>query len=148
MIQPYLFLEGRAEEAIGFYRDAIGAEVMMMMRFREAPPPPPGPAPEGCSGGPTPEMAEKIMHATLRIGGSMLMLSDGHCSGKPSFQGVALSLQAPDIATAEKQFDALAAGGEVRMPLTETFFSPRFGMLADRFGVSWMVLVAQPGASG
>ncbi len=130
-IQPYLFLDGRCEEAIAFYRQTLGAEPAMMMRFKDAPDQsmvPPG-------GG------EKIMHARLRIGDTTLLLSDGRCQGQPNFQGFAISVTASDPAAAERLFKALSEGGEVRMPLAKTFFSPAFGMLADRFGVGWMVYV-------
>ena len=130
-VQPYLFFDGRCEEAIAFYRRALGAEVEMMMRFKDAPEP--GMSPPGS--------ADKVMHASLKIGGSMVLASDGHCGGKPSFQGFSLSITAPDAAEAERLFAALGEGGQVQMPLTKTFFSPRFGMVADRFGVSWMVIV-------
>jgi PhnB protein len=133
-IQPYLFFEGRAEEAIEFYKRALGAEVLMLMRFSDSPdPPPPGMVPPGSE--------NKVMHATLNIGGATVMASDGNCSGQPSFKGVRLSLSLADEGTARRMFDALAEGGEVQLPLGKTFFSPCFGMLADRFGVSWMVLV-------
>jgi PhnB protein len=132
-VEPYLFFEGRCEEAIEFYRKALGAQVIMLMRFKESPEPPMPGLPPGSE--------EKILHATFRIGESEIMASDGHCSGKPSFQGISLSLAVPDEATANRVFAALSEGGQVQMPLTRTFYSPRFGMVADRFGVSWMVLV-------
>ena len=132
MITPYLFFEGRTEEALEFYRKALGAEVQMLMRFKDSPEP-----------GHTPPGAEnKVMHSSLRIGDATVMASDGHCQGKPSFQGISLSLSVPDAAEAERVFNALADGGQVQQPLVETFFSPRFGMVADRFGVPWMVVVA------
>ena len=131
-VQPYLFFDGRCEEAIEFYRKTLGAEVQMLMRFKDSPEP-----------GHTPPGAEnKVMHSSLRIGDATVMLSDGHCQGKPSFQGFSLSLSVPDAAEAERLFNALADGGQVQQPLVETFFSPRFGMVADRFGVPWMVVVA------
>jgi PhnB protein len=133
-IQPYLFFEGRCEEAIEFYRSALGAEVAMLMRFKDSPEPPqPGMTPPGSE--------NKIMHTSFRIGETTVMASDGHCSGKPSFQGFSLSLTVPLDAEAERLFAALADGGQVQMPLTKTFFSSRFGMVADRFGVSWMIHV-------
>lgn len=136
-IEPYLFFEGRCEEAIAFYRDALGAEVEMLMRYRESPEAPdPSCVPPGAG--------DKVMHASLRIGGSVLMLSDGSCSGQPGFQGFSLSLAPPDAAAAERLFTALADGGQVQMPLGETFWSPCFGMVVDRFGVSWMLNVAGP----
>jgi PhnB protein len=130
-IQPYLFFNGRAEEAIEFYRTSLGAEVGMLMRFKESPEP----------GMVTPGTEEKVMHATLRIGDSTVLLSDGRCSGSTSFEGFTLSIYARDDAEARRLFDALAAdGGQVQMPLTRTFFASSFGMVADRFGVGWMVV--------
>jgi PhnB protein len=137
-IQPYLFFDGRCEEAIEFYKNALGAEVMMLMRFKENPEPP-GPD-DACK--PAPGMEDKIMHASIRIGDSVIMASDGQCKGQPSFQGVSLSLTVPNAAEADRLFAALSEGGQVQMPLMTTFFSPRFGMVADRFGVSWMIYVA------
>jgi len=141
-VQPYLFFEGRCEEAVNFYVKALGAKVETLMRMKDSPEPPqPGMCPPGSD--------NKIMHAALRIGGTVVMASDGRCSGKSSFQGFSLSLDAKSEADAKKMFAALSDGGEVRMPLGKTFFSPCFGMVADRFGVAWMVIVmpAQPGAS-
>ncbi|HEY4542990.1 MAG TPA: VOC family protein [Noviherbaspirillum sp.] len=130
-IQPYLFFDGRCEEALNFYREALGAEVTALMRFKDNPEP--GMNPPGSE--------EKIMHASIRIGDSEVMASDGNCAGKPNFSGVALTLTAPDVATADHLFARLSEQGQVQMPMSETFFSPRFGMVADRFGVSWMVIV-------
>lgn len=132
-IEPYLNFDGRAEEAIAFYRKALGAETEMLMRMKESPePPPPGMVPPGAE--------DKVMHAALRIGATRLMLSDGPCRGTPIFQGVTLSLATSDLAAAARWFDALAAdGGEVQMPLAKTFWAPAFGMVKDRFGVSWMI---------
>ena len=133
-VQPHLFFEGRCEEAIDFYRGALGAEVTALMRFNESPdPPPPGMVPPGSE--------NKVMHAAFRIGDTTVMASDGRCSGQSRFGGVSLSLSAPDEAAADRLFAALAEGGQVQMPLGKTFFSPRFGMVADRFGVSWMIVV-------
>ena len=133
--QPYLFFEGRCEEAVEFYRRALGAEVTTLMRIKDSPEPhPPGMIPPGSD--------NKVMHMVFRIGDTTLMASDGRCSGKPNFQGFSLSLDAADDAQAERLFTALADGGQVQMPLGKTFFSSRFGMVADRFGVSWMVIVA------
>jgi PhnB protein len=134
-VQPYLFFDGRCEEALEFYRRALGAEVTMLMRFKESPEPhQPGMVPPGAG--------DKVMHASFRIGDSTVMASDGQCSGRPSFQGFALSLMPPDEAGAERLFAALTEGGQVHVPLAKTFFSPRFGMVADRFGVLWMIYVA------
>jgi PhnB protein len=134
-VEPYLFFDGRCEEAIEFYRKSLRAEVEMLTRYKDSPEPPqPGMVPPGSE--------NKIMHATLRIGDSIVMASDGHCQGKPSFNGFGLSLTAANEAEAERLFGSLADGGQVQMPLTKTFFSPRFGMVTDRFGVMWMVIVA------
>ncbi len=137
IIQPYLFFNGNCEQAIEFYRKALDAEVEMMRRFKDSPEPqPPGTIPPG--------FENKIMHAGLRIGESIVMASDGRCEGKPSFQGFSLSLTVADEAEADRLFAALAESGEVQLPLTKTFFSPRFGMVTDRFGVGWMIQVASP----
>jgi PhnB protein len=131
-IEPYLFFDGRCEEALEFYRKALGAETEMLMRFKDSPEPM----------GPTTPPADKVMHACFRVGDTRVMASDGHCEGKPSFQGFALSVSAQSDAEAERLFGALSEGGKVQQPLIKTFFSSRFGMVADRFGVSWMVVVA------
>ena len=131
IVQPYLFFDGRCDEALEFYRQALGAEVEMLMRFKDSP------EPAGCPGA----SPDKVMHASFRIGETRLMASDGQCTGKPNFQGFALSLSVPTEAEADRRFASLAKGGQVQMPLTKTFFSRRFGMVADRFGVMWMVIV-------
>jgi PhnB protein len=133
-VQPYLFFDGRCEEALVFYRQALGAEQVMMMRWKDSPDPAACPQ--------DPANADKIMHAQFRVGGGEVMASDGRCEGRPKFEGFALSLTAPDEAEAGRLFNVLAEGGQVQMPLAPTFFSPCFGMVADRFGVSWMVYVA------
>ena len=134
VVQAYLFFDGRCEEALGFYQRALGAELEMMMRFKEGPQPSsPGMVPPGSE--------DKVMHASFRIGDTTVMASDGRCLGKPSFQGFALSITVANEAQADRTFAALADGGQVQMPLGKTFFSPRFGMVTDRFGVSWMVIV-------
>jgi len=139
-IQPYLFFEGRCEEAIAFYRKALGARVEMLMRYRDSPEPPqPGMCPPGSE--------DKVMHASLRIGEAAMMVSDGRMQGKPAFQGFALSLDAATEAEADRLFAALGEGGQILMPQGKTFFSPRFGMVADRFGVSWMVIVLPKAAA-
>jgi PhnB protein len=135
-VNPYLFLNGRCEEAIEFYRKTIGAEQLMLMRFKDAPPE----ARSQDCGAPIDE--NKIMHARIRIGEATILLSDGPCSGK--FEGFALSLTVPDPADAERLFAGLSEGGKVDMPMAKTFFSPAFGMLTDRIGVKWMVYVAPP----
>jgi PhnB protein len=134
MIQPYLFFNGNCEEAIEFYRKALGAEVEMMTRFKESPePPPPGTLP--------PAFENKVMHASFRIGQTRVLASDGCSAEKPSFQGFSLSLSVPNEKEADRAFSALADGGQVKMPLTKTFWSPRFGMVEDRFGIGWMINV-------
>ena len=134
-VQPYLFFDGRCEEALEFYRRALGAEVTMLMRFKDSPEPHEhGMVPPGAG--------DKVMHASFRIGDTEVMASDGQCAGRPSFQGFALSVTARDEADADRRFAALAEGGQVQMPLAKTFFAARFGMVADRFGVSWMIYVA------
>lgn len=130
-VQPHLDFNGRCEEALEFYRTALGAEVMMLARFKDMP--------AGQPAMVAPENVDKIMHARLRIGDSVLLASDGHCQGKPTFQGTSLSIIVSNKSEGERAFNALAKGGEVRMPLVETFFSPCFGMLTDRFGLVWMV---------
>ena len=133
-VQPYLFFNGNCEEAVEFYRKALGAEVEMMMRFKESPEPPqPGMVPPG--------FENKIMHASFRVGGTTLMASDGCSTEKANFQGFSLSLSVANEAEADRAFAALADGGQVKMPLAKTFWSPRFGMLEDRFGVGWMISV-------
>lgn len=130
-VQPYLFYDGCCEEALDFYKKTLGAEVQFMMRFGESPDPtmcPPG-------------SENKVMHSNIRIGETVFMASDGMCQGQPKFSGFSLSINVPDAAKAEQVFNALGEGGQVQMPLTECFFSPSFGMVADRFGVSWMVIV-------
>ena len=134
-VQPYLNYNGRTEEAIEFYKQALGAQVDMLMRNSDSPDePPPGMIPPGSE--------NKVMHAALRLGDTTIMASDGNCQGKPSFQGFSLSLTVPNEAEAERRFASLADGGQVQMPLTKTFFSPSFGLVADRFGMSWMIYVA------
>lgn len=132
-VQPYLFFDGRGEEAIEFYKRALGATVNMLMRNKDNPEPQPGMTPPGAE--------NKIMHANVRIGETDVLISDGSCLGQPNFQGFSLSLTVKTVAEADKFFAALSDGGQVRLPLTKTFFSPRFGMLADRFGVGWMIYV-------
>lgn len=135
-VQPYLMFNGRCEEAINFYKTELGAEVLALMRFKEHPPPP-GMVPAGWD--------DKIMHSCFKIGESEVMASDGTCADKAAFSGVTLSIQVKSEAEAARAFGALSKGGTVKMPLGKTFFSPSFGMLDDRFGVSWMV-VTMPAA--
>ncbi len=137
-IEPYLFFEGRADEALELYRRVLGAEVQMLMRFKESPEPV---DPKMCGAGYSPD---KIMHATVRIGETTIMASDGRCSGKPTFGGFSLSIGVASEQEAERVFKALGEGGQVTMPRAKTFGSPRFGMLTDRFGVGWMINVVDP----
>ena len=134
LTEPYLFFEGRCEEAVDFYRKHLGAEVGTLMRNKESPEPhQPGMLPPGSE--------NKVMHGVIKIGDSKVMVSDGRCSGKPVFQGFALTITAPDVARADKMFAALADGGQVQVAQAKTFFSPRFGMVTDRFGVLWIIIV-------
>ena len=132
-VQPYLFFDGRAEEAVEFYKKAVGAKVEAMMRWKDSP------DPSMC----TPGNENKIMHGNIHIGETSVMLSDGRNTGQPKFEGFALTISAKTEAEADKLFAALGEGGKVTMPMSKTFFSPRFGMLADKFGVGWMILVAK-----
>ena len=129
-IQPYLFFEGRTEEALEFYKGKLGAQVEFLMRYKDNPDPKYNP----------PNSGEKVMHSCFRVGDTQVMASDGNCSGKPSFQGFSLTFNAKDEADAKRRFNALAEGGQVNLPLSETFFAKSFGMVADRFGLTWMVM--------
>jgi len=132
-VEAYLFFEGRTEEALDFYKSKLGAKVEAVIRYKENPEPKYNP----------PNSDDKVMHALFRIGDTKVMASDGNCAGKPSFQGFALTLNATNAAEAKQRFDALAEGGKVQMALNETFFAKSFGMVADRFGMNWMV-IAEP----
>jgi PhnB protein len=132
-VQPYLFFDGRCDEALQFYKKALGAEVEMLMRFKDSP------DPNACAGA----AGDKVMHSTFRIGDTTLHASDGDAKGKSKFDGFGLSISAANEAQADRLFNALADGGKVLAPLAKTFFSPRFGMVADRFGVMWMVIVGK-----
>ncbi len=132
-VQPYLFFDGRCDEALNFYKKAIGADVKMLMRFKDLPD----------KSMLSPGSEDKVMHAQFQIGETTILTSDGRNKGQPKFDGFALTIAAKDETDADKMFGALAEGGQVTMPLTKTFFSPRFGMLADKFGVNWMILVPQ-----
>jgi PhnB protein len=130
-IQPYLFFDGRCDEAIAFYKKTLGAEVGLLMRWKDCPD----------KSMATSANADKVMHASLKIGEARVMASDGRNTGNPKFEGFALSLNAKDEADADRMFNALSAGGKVTMPMSKTFFSSRFGMCADKFGMHWMVIV-------
>ena len=131
-VQPYLFFDGRCEEAVEFYKKAIGAEVLMLMRNSESPEPaPPGMLPAGSE--------NKVMHVSFKVGDTTVMASDGRNGGQPEFKGFTLSITVADAAACQRMFDALGDGGQVQMPLAKTFWAPMFGMVADRFGVGWMV---------
>lgn len=132
LIQPYLFFEGHAEEALTFYTQAVGAQVQTLLRYKENPQP--------GNAGPNPPDGEKIMHASMRIGESLVNLSDGECLGEPDFRGFSLTLTTSSDEQATRYFNALLDGGQVQMPLSKTFFASSFGMLRDRFGVHWMVM--------
>jgi len=133
-VEPYLFFNGRCEEAVEFYKKALGAEVAMLMRFKDSPEPQaPGMLPPGSE--------NKVMHVSFRVGDTTVMASDGFCKGQTDFQGLSLSLTVSNETEADRVFAALADGGHVQMPLNKTFWSPRFGMVTDRFGLEWMVTV-------
>lgn len=129
LVQPYLNFDGRCEEALEFYRKELGAEIEVIMRFQDAPPDSQCPGSDG----------NKVMHSSFKIGDSSVMASDCEGQGKPSFQGISLSLAVPSVEEAERYFNALANGGKVQMPLNKTFWSPGFGVVCDKFGVSWMI---------
>jgi PhnB protein len=134
LVQPYLFFNGHCEEALEFYRTTLNAEVLMLMRFKENPEPHQGLAPEN---------EEKVMHASFRVGQTTLMASDGRCGGQTNFDGFTLSISVADEAEADRVFAALSEGGKVEMPLMKTFWAAKFGILEDRFGLGWMVTVAE-----
>ena len=134
-VQPYLSFEGRAQEAIDFYKSALGAQVEAIMQFKDAPPDMQANMPN----------KDKVMHAAFKVGDTTIMATDGQCSGKSEFSGITLTLNAASNGEAEKLFNALAQGGKVNMPMSETFFAHRFGMVADKFGVGWMVLSPKEG---
>jgi PhnB protein len=133
-VQPYLNFDGRCEEGLEFYRKALGAEVTALMRFKDSPD-------QGTPGAVPPGGDNKVMHSSFRVGDTTVMASDCHCQGKPNFQGFSLALSVPNTAEAQRLFTALSDGGQVQMPLTATFWSPGFGVVCDRFGVSWMINV-------
>jgi PhnB protein len=129
-VNPYLMFDGRTEEALAFYKEALGAEVNVMMRFSDNPD-------QSCN---PPNSADKVMHCAFKIGNQELMASDGECAGKGEFKGISLTLTLATNADAERYFAALSDGGKVQMPMSETFFAERFGIVADKFGISWMVI--------
>ena len=133
--QIYLFFDGRTEEALDFYKKTLGVEVEMLMRFKDAPPE----ARQGCA----PGSENKVMHSCFKLGDQRVMASDGRNQGKPEFRGFSLTLAVKSEAEVDRLFAALSDGGKVEMPLGKTFFSPRFGVLSDKFGVGWMVMVEQ-----
>ena len=132
LVQAYLNFDGRCDEALEFYKKALGAKVGMLLRFKDAPDP----------SMITPGNENKVMHSSVQVGDSTVLMSDGRCGGNANFNGIALAISAKTEAEADKMFNGLAEGGQVTMPLAKTFFSPKFGMVADKFGVGWMVLVA------
>jgi PhnB protein len=140
LIQPYLFFGGRCQEALDFYRAALGAQIEMVMRFDESP----DPVPAGML---LPGFEHKVMHSAFRIGGNTILASDG-CNDDAGFKGFSLALSVATAAEADRVFAQLAEGGQVRMPLGKTFWSPRYGMLTDRFGIEWMVMVPGEAAPG
>jgi PhnB protein len=135
-IEPYLNFDGRCDEAIEFYKGALSAKVIRLVRFKDSPD-------KGPMGQFPPEIMEKVMHANLLVGDTSLLMSDGRCGGQMKFSGVSLALTASTVAEADRMFAGLSDGGKVTMPQAKTFFSPRFGMVTDRFGIGWMVIVEQ-----
>ena len=131
-VQPYVFFDGKCDEALEFYQRALGAKVTAVMRWKEAPD----------QSMITPGQENKVMHSEFQVGETVILASDGRCMGKPSFQGFALTITADNDADAKRMFNALGDGGQVQMPLEKTFFASLFGMVADKFGVSWMIVVA------
>jgi len=132
-VQPYLYFNGRCEDAVQFYRKAVGADGIELLRFSDAPePPPPGAIPSGWE--------RKIMHGIMRIGDTTIMVSDGQGKSVAGFQGFGLTITVDSEPGADRVFDGLVEGGAVVVPLGKTFFSPRFGMVTDKFGVLWLVL--------
>ena len=136
-VQTYLFFDGRCEEAVEFYRKTIGAEVTMLMRFKDSPEKP-------SEGQRPPNSGDKVMHCSFKVADTEILASDGNCTGNPNLQGFSLALQVPSEPEAKRLFAALGDGGQVQVPMVKTFFSQSFGIVADRFGVSWMVLVDHP----
>jgi len=134
-VQPYIFFDGRCEEAVEYYRQTLGAEVTMLMRYKDNPDLP------SSSEQRSPVLPDKVMHMQFRVGDSTILASDGMCGGEPKFDGFALSYTVATVSEAERSFNALATEGQVQMPLAKTFFSPMFGMVKDKFGVHWMIYV-------
>lgn len=139
MAMPYLFFNGRCEEALEYYRKTLGAEIQMMMRFKDSP------EKAQCPDGRTPP-PDNVMHASVKIANGAIMASDGMEDGGPRFAGFSLSYEAKDEADAKRRFDALAKDGQVHMPLGETFFAKAFGVVQDKFGLSWMVIAGEKNA--
>ncbi len=133
-VQPYLFFDGKCEEALEFYKRALGAKVTALMRFSEGPD----------QAMVKPENKNKVMHSEFQVGEAVIMASDGYCNGAPSFQGFSLTITVPNDAEAKRVFDTISAGGEVKMPLEKTFFASSFGMAEDKYGVGWMVITDGP----
>lgn len=136
-VHSYLNFDGRCEEALEFYKKALGAEVEMILRFKDNP----DNAAEGGGCADLKADPNKIMHSSLRIGQSTVMMSDCQCAGETKFQGFSLSLSLQTEEEAQRVFNALADGGQVEMPLVKTFFAQSFGLVSDRFGVSWMIII-------
>lgn len=138
-VQPYIFFEGRCEEAVNFYKSALNAEITMLMRYKD------NPKPQDAGGGCGPDVSkikgDSIMHVSFKVGDTEILASDGMATGRPEFKGITLSLNPASEAEAKRIFSALSEGGKVNMPLSKTFYSPCFGMIVDKFGVSWMVNV-------
>jgi len=132
-VQTYLFFDGRCEEAIEFYKAVFGADLLYSMRFREGPP-----------NLVTAENEEKIFHATMRFGETVINLSDDLKQERGSFGGFAILAHLDNDASAEEAFESLQEGGRVGMPIQEVFWASRYGIVTDRFGVTWKIQAGQP----
>jgi len=133
-VQTTLNFYGRTEEAVAFYGRAVDAETLFLLRFRDRPD----------YAQSRPGLEDKIFHATLRLGATLVMASDCGCEHSPSeaaFAGFSLALRVETPEKAERFFNALSEGGQVQIPMRETFFATRYGIVVDRFGLSWKIMI-------
>ena len=140
-VQTTLNFYGRTEEALLFYGKTIDAETLFLMRFRDCPDPSPS----------RPGLEEKIFHATFRIGSTEIRASDCGCEKPPTrttFAGFSLLLGVEIPQEAEHFFSALSDDGQIQIPLQETFFAERYGIVVDRFGISWKIVVSTKSQNG
>lgn len=136
--KPYLYLSGQCDEALAFYQQHLGATISMLIRFNESPKPLPTDLPDGYE--------DKVMHCEFSVGDMSIMASDGCKESTGEFRGFSLTLTIADEAYARQAFQALSEGGEVNMPLSETFWSPLYGQVTDKFGISWMIMLPERSA--